>query len=112
MTHDQSEAFAISDRIFVMNKGRVEQAGNQLDIYLRPATEFVANFVGDNNAIPGTDRVDRSTMRTDSAPHMSRRGHSTCKGFAPEPLAVGDNVLAFVRPENIEVVGREYAARG
>ncbi len=54
VTHDQSEAFAISDRIFVMNKGHVEQAGDQLDIYLRPATEFVANFVGDNNAIPGT----------------------------------------------------------
>ncbi|MBL8129258.1 MAG: ABC transporter ATP-binding protein, partial [Chloroflexia bacterium] len=51
VTHDQSEAFAISDRIFVMNGGRIEQAGTQLDIYLRPHTEFVANFVGDNNAI-------------------------------------------------------------
>src|SRR5919107_1205477 len=54
VTHDQSEAFAISDRIFVMNNGRIEQAGTQLDIYLRPRTEFVANFVGDNNALPGT----------------------------------------------------------
>src|SRR5918999_4511270 len=51
VTHDQSEAFAISDRIFVMNEGRIEQAGTQPDIYLRPKTEFVANFVGDNNAI-------------------------------------------------------------
>src|SRR3712207_6896119 len=47
VTHDQSEAFAISDRIFVINKGRVEQAGSQLDIYLRPQSEFVANFVGE-----------------------------------------------------------------
>src|SRR3954470_20885299 len=53
VTHDQSEAFAISDRIFVMNEGRIEQAGTQLDIYLRPRTEFVANFVGDNNAFAG-----------------------------------------------------------
>src|SRR5919197_5349762 len=53
VTHAQSEAFAISDRIFVMNEGRVEPAGTQLDIYLRPASEFVANFVGDNNAISG-----------------------------------------------------------
>src|SRR5205814_9074073 len=43
VTHDQSEAFATSDRVFVMNKGKVEQAVSQLDIYLRPATEFVAN---------------------------------------------------------------------
>src|SRR5215204_6411607 len=54
VTHDQSEAFAISDRIFVMHNGRIEQAGTQLDIYLRPASEFVANFVGDNNAFRGT----------------------------------------------------------
>src|ERR687894_686976 len=53
VTHDQSEAFAISDRIFVMNNGRIEQAGTHLDIYLRPTSEFVANFVGDNNALPG-----------------------------------------------------------
>src|SRR5918999_6131318 len=53
VTHDQSEAFAISDRVFVMNQGRIEQAGSQLDIYLRPASEFVANFVGDNNAFRG-----------------------------------------------------------
>ena len=59
VTHDQSEAFAISDRIFVMNRGRVEQAGTQLDIYLRPETEFVANFVGDNNTIAGTVPDDR-----------------------------------------------------
>ena len=52
VTHDQSEAFAISDRIFVMNRGRIEQGGSQLDIYLRPASEFVATFVGDNNAVP------------------------------------------------------------
>src|SRR5205085_2391875 len=42
VTHDQSEAFAISDRIFVMNQGRVEQMGTQFDIYLHPQTEFVA----------------------------------------------------------------------
>ena len=54
VTHDQSEAFAISDRIFVMNDGRIEQSGSQLDIYLRPESEFVANFVGDNNALRGT----------------------------------------------------------
>ena len=68
VTHDQSEAFAISDRIFVMNEGRIEQAGTQLDIYLRPRTEFVAGFVGDNNAIPGevVGRGRRRVGRTGS----------------------------------------------
>jgi ABC-type Fe3+/spermidine/putrescine transport system ATPase subunit len=104
VTHDQSEAFAISDRIFVMNKGRVEQSGNQLDIYLRPSTEFVANFVGDNNAIPG---VIESIEVDDEGQRLARvRAKSfTLHGFAPPPLADGDRVLAFARPENIEVVG-------
>ena len=54
VTHDQSEAFAISDRIVVMNGGRVEQIGTQTDIYLRPQTRFVAEFIGANNSLPGT----------------------------------------------------------
>src|SRR3954451_14210346 len=68
VTHDQSEAFAISDRIFVMNKGRVEQSGTQLDIYLRPVSEFVANFVGDNNALRGKIvSVDETSRETRTA---------------------------------------------
>src|SRR6186997_2150864 len=51
VTHDQSEAFAISDRIVVMNAGRVEQIGTQTDIYLQPQTRFVAEFIGANNGL-------------------------------------------------------------
>ena len=54
VTHDQSEAFAISDRIVVMNSGRVEQIGTQMEIYLGPKTEFVAEFIGANNGLTGT----------------------------------------------------------
>lgn len=102
VTHDQSEAFAISDRIFVMNKGKVEQAGSQLDIYLRPATEFVANFVGDNNALPGTV----SQVLEDGGQQRAtvRAGRVTLAAFAPLGIGPGDEVLAFVRPENIEVL--------
>src|SRR3954451_6657429 len=104
VTHDQSEAFAISDRIFVMNEGRIEQAGTQLDIYLRPRTEFVAGFVGDNNAIPG-----EVTHLVGGAPGESdlvnvRAGGMQLRGLNPGNLRVGDKVLAFVRPENIEVI--------
>ena len=54
VTHDQSEAFAISDRIVVMNAGRVEQIGTQTEIYLHPRTPFVAEFIGATNGFSGT----------------------------------------------------------
>ncbi|MCM3111760.1 ABC transporter ATP-binding protein [Lederbergia lenta] len=53
VTHDQSEALGMADRIVVMNNGRIEQIGSPETIYLRPETEFVATFVGKNNLIKG-----------------------------------------------------------
>ncbi|MCA9876331.1 MAG: ABC transporter ATP-binding protein, partial [Thermomicrobiales bacterium] len=103
VTHDQSEAFAISDRIFVMNGGRIEQAGTQLDIYLRPRTEFVANFVGDNNAIAGT--VIAPVQAAPGEPRLVdvRAAGMTLRGLDPGGVQTGDKVLVFARPENIEV---------
>ena len=49
VTHDQSEALTMSDRVAVFNKGRIEQLGSPLDLYKRPATPFVASFIGENN---------------------------------------------------------------
>jgi ABC-type Fe3+/spermidine/putrescine transport system ATPase subunit len=104
VTHDQSEAFAISDRIFVMNEGRIEQAGTQLDIYLRPRTEFVAGFVGDNNAIPGEVSAISVGAPGESGLVDVRAGDMLLRGLDPGNVRVGDKVLAFVRPENIEVI--------
>jgi len=53
VTHDQEEALAISDRVIVMNGGRIEQIGTPEDIYDRPASRFVADFVGSANMVPG-----------------------------------------------------------
>jgi ABC-type Fe3+/spermidine/putrescine transport system ATPase subunit len=103
VTHDQSEAFAISDRIFVMNQGRVEQAGTQLDIYLRPVSEFVANFVGDNNALPGivhTVETGNEGMREAIVESAGTR----LRAAAPPDIAPEDRVTVFVRPEHIEVL--------
>src|SRR4029079_2605927 len=53
VTHDQAEAMALSDRIVVMNKGRAEQIGPPYEAYERPATPFVANFLGKTNLVNG-----------------------------------------------------------
>ena len=116
VTHDQSEAFAISDRIFVMNDGRIEQAGTQLDIYLRPRTEFVASFVGDNNAIAG--EVAGLVAGTSGVPDVVdvRAGGLSLRGLDPGNLRIGDRVLVFVRPENIQILpdgaGNDNLVRG
>ena len=72
VTHDQSEAFAISDRIVVMNAGRVEQIGTQTDIYLQPQTRFVAEFIGANNGLEGTiETLERDPAKTAGRPSGS-----------------------------------------
>jgi len=87
-----------------MNEGRIEQAGTQLDIYLRPQTEFVAGFVGDNNAIAGVV-VGLTDGRTGELGLVDvRAGDMQLRGLDPGNVRVGDRVLAFVRPENIEVL--------
>ncbi len=53
VTHDQAEALALSDVIVVMNKGRVEQIGTPLELYRQPASQFVADFIGEANLLPG-----------------------------------------------------------
>lgn len=62
VTHDQEEALAMADRIVVMNKGVIEQIGTPQEIYEKPASRFVANFVGTMNFIP-TSIIDNNVMR-------------------------------------------------
>ncbi|MCS6849326.1 MAG: ABC transporter ATP-binding protein [Anaerolineae bacterium] len=98
VTHDQTEAFAISDRIVVMNAGRIEQIGTQMDIYLHPATPFVAEFIGANNSLSGVVTsvqegevtVDADGLRIHCRPHSAFRE--------------GDAVLGYIRPENIALL--------
>jgi putative spermidine/putrescine transport system ATP-binding protein len=98
VTHDQSEAFAISDRIFVMNAGRVEQGGTQLELYLHPSTPFVAEFLGSNNCLRG---VVADSAEGDVS---VRVGTHTFTSPAERALETGTPVLAYVRPENVAVL--------
>ncbi|WGW04735.1 ABC transporter ATP-binding protein [Tropicibacter oceani] len=99
ITHDQSEALVMSDNIAVMNKGRFEQMGSARDLYYRPATAFVAGFVGETNRWSGVvERVEGNVMQiqTDSGLSMRAAAHD-------RPLKVGDKAQVFVRPEAIRI---------
>ena len=102
VTHDQSEAFAISDRIVVMNSGRIEQIGTQTDIYLRPETPYVAEFIGANNGLRGT--ITGRAGEGDAARWVIDVEGRTIRGVDRPGLAVGQSVLAYIRPEDIEIV--------
>jgi putative spermidine/putrescine transport system ATP-binding protein len=103
VTHDQSEAFAISDRIVVMNAGRAEQIGTQTDIYLHPRTRFVAEFIGANNGLPG--KVTGREGRGDDARTIVSVAGMTVRARSRAEVAVGDEVFVYLRPENLVVLG-------
>jgi putative spermidine/putrescine transport system ATP-binding protein len=102
VTHDQSEAFAISDRIVVMNAGRVEQIGTQTDIYLRPETAFVAEFIGAMNGLRGT--VTGRDGEGETARVMVTSDGLTLRCRDDKPIAVGTPVVAYIRPEDVRVL--------
>jgi iron(III) transport system ATP-binding protein len=101
VTHDQSEALALSDRIAVMNGGKIVQLADPHTVYQRPADPFVADFIGSSNFLPGivaeagdaTVRV-RLTGATDMPPLLAPTARV---------LKVGDAVTVAVRPERIRI---------
>ncbi|MEW2545545.1 ABC transporter ATP-binding protein [Streptomyces sp. NPDC047002] len=98
VTHDQSEALVMSSRIAVMNEGRVEQIGTPDEIYGRPATRFVAEFIGTSNFVRGTvASVDGDAVAVDTP-----EGRLLCSGAAAAP-AVGAEVLLSIRPEAVSL---------
>ena len=94
VTHDQEEALTMSDRIAVMHAGRIEQVGTPEELYDRPATRFVADFIGTTNLLHGTIEADGSIRL--SSGEMARAAHD---GLAP-----GTEVEISLRPEAIELV--------
>jgi iron(III) transport system ATP-binding protein len=96
VTHDQDEAMSLSDRIAVMNAGQVEQVGTPEEIYARPATLFVADFVGQVNALPA-----RVVERGSDYVVVQALGHAV--KVAGERCPV-DDVLLLVRPEALRLV--------
>ena len=97
VTHDQEEALSISDRIVVMYGGKAEQVGTPFEIYNRPATKFVANFVGTLNVLEGVVsdatnglvRVDTQDIQLGGKLNGSRNGDAVSLALRPEAIALG-----------------------
>jgi putative spermidine/putrescine transport system ATP-binding protein len=87
VTHDQREAMTMSDLVVVMNAGRIEQMGEPLDVYRRPATSFVARFIGTTNLLPGT-RGNDGVLRVAG------------REFTVSGDEVSGNIVISVRPED------------
>ncbi|TAL85492.1 MAG: ABC transporter ATP-binding protein [Candidimonas sp.] len=98
VTHDQEEAMNMSDRMAIMNNGRIEQIGRANEIYENPASNFIARFLGEANLIEGTIesiQADVTVLRTDRGLRFRAR--------TAESVSVGSRAHLFVRPERVLV---------
>lgn len=103
VTHDQEEAFALSDIVVVMNRGRIAQKADPQTIYNRPADSFVADFIGNSTLVEGRIRERRGDTATIGTP----LGNVTAP--AADGLAAGDPAMLVIRPELLSTRGEGAA---
>ncbi|GHJ42618.1 ABC transporter ATP-binding protein [Streptomyces sp. TS71-3] len=110
VTHDQSEALVMSSRIAVMNEGAIEQIGSPREIYTRPATKFVAEFIGTSNFVAGVVSSVRGYEVAVDTPdgRLVCRTESGTSGPAVPPGS-GTDVLLSIRPEALDIATEESA---
>jgi spermidine/putrescine transport system ATP-binding protein len=103
VTHDQDEAMALADRIAVLHRGRLLQVGTAEEVYERPATKFVASFIGSINMFEGTVAVTQDGSVEVAAPGLGR--FLAASSLVPEGVAVrrDDPIAVAVRPEHVEL---------
>ncbi|CAH1688423.1 Spermidine/putrescine import ATP-binding protein PotA [Hyphomicrobiales bacterium] len=97
VTHDQEEALMLSDSIAVMNKGHVEQFGSPTDIYRAPKTQFVADFMGMTNFLPG------EVVDSDASSAKVRVGSAVFSTAVRDKVTPGEAVKLAIRPEKVRI---------
>jgi iron(III) transport system ATP-binding protein len=107
VTHDQSEALALSDTIAVLSRGRIAQVGTPREIYSRPATEFIARFLGATNLIPGK-LLDGGMAGRRATVEIAGGLRLSCMLTRDEPR--GAEIVVSARPEHIRLVPGAIAA--
>jgi iron(III) transport system ATP-binding protein len=100
VTHDQAESMVLADRIIVMNGGHIEQVGSPTEIYERPNSRFVSEFVGSINLLRGVVTGVAGALLT--VRHGTQEIH--CQAATDAVLAPGTNVLVSIRPEKLAIV--------
>jgi iron(III) transport system ATP-binding protein len=98
VTHDQSEALALSHQIAVMNAGRIEQVGSPREVYERPRNQFVADFIGSTNFVDG-----QASSADGDGFYRIQSELGVLKARAAETLGAGEKVVLSIRPEDIEL---------
>ena len=106
VTHDQAEALMLSSRIAVMHEGEVVQVGTPREVYLRPGSKFVAEFIGSTNIVSGVVRDAAGSDVTIDTTDGTLRCHS------PVRLGTGATVLASIRPECITLSAEQPVVNG
>ena len=104
VTHDQSEALALSHEIAVMSEGRIMQIGSPRDIYERPRNKFVADFVGTTNFIEATITV----VEAEPGRYVAESPIGKLAASSADLLRVGDKVVLSLRPEDVELAVTTY----
>jgi ABC-type Fe3+/spermidine/putrescine transport system ATPase subunit len=103
VTHDQVEAFAVADRIVLMNAGEIVQSGQPADVYRHPATPFAARFLGLNNLIEGT--IVDAPAAAGTATVVAQTALGALSLVADRRLEAGARILLLIRPEAAEPAG-------
>ena len=98
VTHDQSEAMALSDSIIIMNKGVVAQIGSPQEIYYHPNSEFVADFIGEANFLKG------KCVALEDGCGVLQLADTQVRVAATENMAVGEDYTIVLRPESAGLV--------
>jgi putative spermidine/putrescine transport system ATP-binding protein len=109
VTHDQEEALVMSDRIAIFNRGRIEQIGSGEDLYERPASLFVADFIGESNVLRGTFQRDATggrVVRDGVEWHLSEGVMDRAE------LAGGTEAALVIRPERMRILERGQPTPG
>ena len=99
VTHDQSEALALSHQIAVMNAGRIQQIGTPREIYERPQTQFVADFVGTTNFVEGTV----SAAMAEAQHYIVETEIGPLQAYSVDTVRPGDKVILSIRPEDVRL---------
>ncbi|RLG76258.1 MAG: polyamine ABC transporter ATP-binding protein [Thermoprotei archaeon] len=107
VTHDQSEAFSVADRVLVMNEGKIVQSGTPIEIYNNPQDPFVVEFIGSNNFLRGkvADVIANKEITI-----MTESGNILKKEYIPGYVK-GEEVMICIRADDIDVISREEMSK-